>query len=74
MWLDERVYNDREAELQPRVDRRRVRVVHYGAAEGALLSESVAVFRDELRRLDEASPEDGILIDLECEVPAEEPA
>ena len=27
-WLDQRVYHDREAELQARVDRRRVRLAH----------------------------------------------
>src|SRR3970282_84102 len=31
-WLEERVYHDREAELQPRVDRRRVRL---GQGRGA---------------------------------------
>jgi ferredoxin len=36
-WLHERVYNDREAELQPRVPRERVRIVHAGAHESALL-------------------------------------
>lgn len=30
-WLDERLYHDREAELQPRVDRRRVRVMTIAA-------------------------------------------
>jgi coenzyme F420-reducing hydrogenase delta subunit len=32
-WLVERMYHEREAELQARVDRDRVRVVHATAAE-----------------------------------------
>lgn len=40
-WLVERLFHDREAELQPRVDRRRVRVATF--APGAL-AESLAAF------------------------------
>ncbi|ODS51831.1 MAG: hypothetical protein ABS36_18835 [Acidobacteria bacterium SCN 69-37] len=32
-WLSERIYHDREAELQPRVPRTRVRVTHVSATE-----------------------------------------
>lgn len=32
-WLDQRVYHDREAELQPRVDRRRVRLATAAAGD-----------------------------------------
>lgn len=50
-WLAERMYHDREAELQARVDRRRVRLVHAGASEGrealaalrAFMTESAAL-------------------------------
>jgi coenzyme F420-reducing hydrogenase delta subunit len=41
-WLSERIYQDREAELQARVDRRRVRVASANASETA---EAVAVLR-----------------------------
>jgi ferredoxin len=41
-WLHERLYHDREAELQARVDRRRVRVAYVGAAERG---EAVAALR-----------------------------
>lgn len=40
-WLNERVFNDREAELQPRVDRRRVRLATFAAGD---LAGSVAAF------------------------------
>jgi ferredoxin len=65
-WLHERVYNDREAELQARVDRRRVRIAT--AAPGNL--------REVLAAFDEFSAELALLarprsagvedVDLEC--------
>jgi ferredoxin len=70
-WLVERLYHDREAELQPRVDKRRVRVAYAGAAERAVLLEALARFRDDLHTLDAASREDAIELDFECD-PAEE--
>jgi ferredoxin len=42
-WLTERVYHDREAELQPRVDRARVRIVPVSAGEQR---EALAALRD----------------------------
>lgn len=45
-WLHERLYNDREAELQPRVDRRRVRTVTLApGARGEALAEYDAIAR-----------------------------
>jgi len=41
-WLVERMYHEREAELQARVDRHRVRVVHATAAESG---QAVAALR-----------------------------
>jgi ferredoxin len=71
-WLSERVYHDREAELQPRVDRRRVRVASANADESA---EAVAVLRDFMAataRFDRPRAE-SLEIDLECEpAPVEE--
>ena len=71
-WLSERVYHDREAELQPRVDRRRVRVASANASESA---EAVAVLRDFMAataRLEHPQVETAE-IELVCEpVPAEE--
>jgi coenzyme F420-reducing hydrogenase delta subunit len=63
-WLHERLYHDREAELQPRVDRRRVRVAYVNAVErrgrrGAQafqegLAAVMAVAADEAVKADEA--------------------
>jgi ferredoxin len=66
-WLHERVYNDREAELQPRVDRRRVRLATL--APGAL-GEAVAAlgaFASELDALDRPDTSDDTPFDLVCE-------
>jgi len=65
-WLSERIYHDREAELQPRVDRRRVRVATANASESA---EAVAALRDFMAstaRLDDPRAEPGE-IDLVCD-------
>jgi ferredoxin len=71
-WLSERVYHDREAELQPRVDRRRVRVASANASES---TEAVALLRDFMAAtalLDRPQAESAE-IDMVCEpVPAEE--
>jgi ferredoxin len=71
-WLSERVYHDREAELQPRVDRRRVRVASANASES---TEAVALLRDFMAAtalLDRPRAE-AAEIDMVCEpVPAEE--
>jgi ferredoxin len=71
-WLSERVYHDREAELQPRVDRRRVRVASANASES---TEAVALLRDFMAAtalLDRPQAE-STEIDMVCEpVPAEE--
>ena len=72
-WLRERLFNDREAELQPRVDRRRVRVVTF--APGAL-GESLAAydgFIGDLARLDQPVAESDVDVDVVCEpVPLDE--
>lgn len=56
-WLRGRLYEDREAELQARVDRRRVRLVHASAGEGRALAALVARFRAELPERAEQAPE-----------------
>lgn len=74
-WLHERLYNDREAELQPRVDRRRVRTTTF--APGAFV-ESRAAYDQFRAELDALSSELGAastdeLPEVECEpVPLEE--
>ena len=72
-WLGERMYEDREAELQPRVDRDRVRLIYAGAAEGDVVLEALEEFRDQIRGLDLALGELDVAIDAECVVPEGEP-
>jgi coenzyme F420-reducing hydrogenase delta subunit len=50
-WLEQRVYHDREAELQERVDRRRVRIVHAALGERAAVEGELAHFRSEIAAL-----------------------
>lgn len=66
-WLHERVFNDREAELQPRVDRRRVRIAT--AAPGNRRA-SLAAFDDfarALAALDRPTRETDIDLDVVCD-------
>ncbi|HET7296713.1 MAG TPA: hydrogenase iron-sulfur subunit, partial [Gemmatimonadales bacterium] len=41
-WLEQRVYHEREAELQDRVDRRRLRLAHAGGGEAARVRAELA--------------------------------
>ncbi|MBL0173173.1 MAG: hydrogenase iron-sulfur subunit [Gemmatimonadaceae bacterium] len=74
-WLHERLFNDREAELQPRVDRRRVRMSTIAPGN---LSGTVTAFEQfgrDLSALAPIEPEQNLDIDLLCEpVPLEESA
>ncbi len=51
-WLVERVYHEREAELQARVDRARVRVAHVSAGERRLALAALRGFAAEVSRLE----------------------
>lgn len=66
-WLEQRVHHGREAELRESLDRRRLRIVYAGPAEGPVLVRELVAFRRSLAALPrgpaEASPE----IDTECE-------
>lgn len=50
-WLERRLFHGREAELQERVDRRRVRHVEAAAGEEALVRIELNAFREALRPL-----------------------
>ena len=50
-WLVERVYHEREAELQARVDRRRVQVVNVAAGERRLAVSALRAFAGGISRL-----------------------
>jgi ferredoxin len=71
-WLGERVYGGREAELQPRVERARVRIVHIDARDRGRAVEAVRAFAADIAalgpRLEAEAPEAEVL----CEPPAVE--
>lgn len=74
-WLSERVYHDREAELQARVDRRRVKVAFANASEPAVARAALRELEAQVAALDAASAEPAVTIDTVCEpVPAAEGA
>jgi ferredoxin len=66
-WLTERVYHDREAELQARVDRARVRIVHAGAGERGRAVTALRAFAADVAALDAPDKEDGVEVDMVCE-------
>ena len=66
-WLQQRIYEDREAELQERVDRDRVRIIHAGHGEAAAVTAGLTRFRQDVRRLGRTRPEAVVEIDTECE-------
>jgi coenzyme F420-reducing hydrogenase delta subunit/NAD-dependent dihydropyrimidine dehydrogenase PreA subunit len=69
-WLNERVYHDREAELQERVDRRRVRIAWASAGEVDSAVAALRDFRSALQTIGRGVGESQVEIDAEC-VPAE---
>lgn len=66
-WLEQRVYHDREAELQPRVDRRRVRLAVMAVGDLAGTMSAFDSFARDVRAL--ARPEAEAVADLDeiCE-------
>jgi coenzyme F420-reducing hydrogenase delta subunit len=66
-WLRERLFNDREAELQPRVDRRRVGIITLAPGN---LAESLAAFESFVRNVSALQPPEPAPDD-EFEVPCE---
>jgi len=66
-WLEQRVYHDREAELQPRVDRRRVRLAHAGVAERAVVADALHRLREEVVRLGVTKRETDADLQRECD-------
>jgi len=71
-WLEQRLYHDREAELQARVDRRRIRLMYAGLGERREVRRALEEFRRDVRQLDRAQGEKDIELELECEPAAEE--
>lgn len=66
-WLEQRLYQGREAELQERVDRRRVRVAYAGLGERGRVARALAAYRDDVAALETAEGEPDIDLGLECE-------
>ena len=66
-WLTERIYQEREAELQSRVDRQRIRVAHAGAGESRVALAALRQFQDVVRALDAPVAEAQIDLDAICE-------
>ncbi len=68
-WARQRLFEDREAELQERVDRARVAFVEAGAGERGSLAAHVREFTTAIRRLIPPEPESSVEIDLDCDRP-----
>lgn len=66
-WLDQRIFHDREAELQARVDRRRVVVANVALGDGAAARATLQDFRDRVRALDRVTGEDDVDLLRLCE-------
>jgi coenzyme F420-reducing hydrogenase delta subunit/Pyruvate/2-oxoacid:ferredoxin oxidoreductase delta subunit len=66
-WLEERVYYRREAELQVRVDRRRVRIAEANASERRTALAAFTTFAAEIATLAAPTAADTVEADLECE-------
>jgi ferredoxin len=66
-WLSERLYHEREAELQARVDRQRVRIEYADAHDDAGTRRAISAFAAELARLDAPQAARTLDVDTACE-------
>jgi len=66
-WLEERVYHDREAELQARVDRARVRIAYASGGEHHGAVTALRRFAAEIASLEVPDAETAIEVDTVCE-------
>jgi ferredoxin len=66
-WLLERLYHDREAELQPRVDRRRVRVAYANASESRAAREAIREFAAHIATLGATSADESLNVEALCD-------
>ena len=71
-WLHERVFNDREAELQPRVDRRRVRLATAAPGDLAGTAQALGSFDRELSALETPNRTPNAMFELVCDAVASE--
>jgi coenzyme F420-reducing hydrogenase delta subunit/Pyruvate/2-oxoacid:ferredoxin oxidoreductase delta subunit len=73
-WLAERVFNEREAELQPRVDRRRVRLTTFAPGDLASAIKAFDEFVRDLAALNRPDPAAEPLVEPECDARLEQEA
>ena len=67
-WLQQRLYEDREAELQPRVDKRRVTVGAFGPADLPQALSSIGAFQTYIAALAHEIQDEGhVQLDPDCE-------
>jgi coenzyme F420-reducing hydrogenase delta subunit/Pyruvate/2-oxoacid:ferredoxin oxidoreductase delta subunit len=69
-WTEQRLFHDREAELQERVDRRRVRLVFAAAGDRAVVASALTEFQAEVTALAAAAAEADVDVKRECETTA----
>jgi coenzyme F420-reducing hydrogenase delta subunit len=69
-WLEQRLFHDREAELQARVDRRRVALEPVGLAEAGLAAAALRAFRARVLELEQPVGEGEVDLLRLCEEPA----
>ena len=67
-WTRERLFYGREAELQDRVDRQRVRMSQFGLGEVAGTERAIASFREHIRSLDRHEADADLEVDAICVV------
>ena len=67
-WTRERLFYGREAELQDRVDRQRVRMEQFGLGEVAGTERAIASFREHIRSLDRHEADSDLEVDAICVV------
>ncbi len=72
IWMEERLFQDREAELKARVDRRRVRVAYAAHGEWGAVRDAVNAFQPVVATLASEEAEKSIEIDVVCETSTEQ--
>jgi ferredoxin len=70
MWTGERIYNDRDAELQARVDRRRVALAYAGPGEGREAVAAVRTLKTSVAALAVPQPDADLDLVAICETSA----
>jgi len=66
-WTEQRLFHDREAELQERVERRRVRLVFAAAGDRAVVGAALAAFQAEVATLADAGADVDLDVIRDCD-------